>query len=99
MRGSGVVDESVEEDPVVDDVDEVVVDDGAVVPEGGVDTDEPEDRLDELVLSVEDADELDELDELDDELESVGSARATPGIVATAVPTPRATASAPTRPI
>jgi hypothetical protein len=78
----------------VDDVDETVVDDGEVDPDGAVDTDEPEDRFDGLVLSVdEEADELDEL-----ELESVGSARATPGVVATAVPTPRATASAPTRP-
>jgi len=49
----------------------------------------------------EEADEVDELEdaELDDELESDGSASATPGMVAIAVPTPSATANAPTRPI
>jgi hypothetical protein len=88
VRGSGVIDGSVDDDvPVaVDDVDEVVVDDDEVTPDGEVDTDELE------VLSVVD-DEV-----LDVPLESVGSARATPGIVATADPTPRATAKAPTRP-
>jgi hypothetical protein len=57
--------------------------------------------LDGLVLLVdEEADEPDEPegDELDDELEPDGSASATPGMVATAVPTPSATANAPTRP-
>jgi hypothetical protein len=99
VRGSVVVDESVDDEvPVaVDDVDEAVADDGELDPDGTVDVDEPEDTVDEPVFSVDE--ELDELDdELDDPLESVGSARATPGIVATAVPTPRATASAPTRP-
>jgi hypothetical protein len=92
MPGSVVV-----EEPAVD-----VVDDGELVPDGAVDTDEPEERVDVPAVSVdEELDELDEADgeEVDDELESVGSARATPGIVAIAVPTPRATASAPTRPI
>jgi hypothetical protein len=37
-------------------------------------------------------------EELDDEPDSDGSAIATPGMVATAEPTPSATASAPTRP-
>ena len=45
----------------------------------------------------ESADELDEADE-PDELES-GSAHATPGVVATATPTPKATANPPTRPM
>lgn len=54
--------------------------------------DEVEEGLDGLSLSVdEEADEL-------DEVESEGSASATPGIVATADPTPSATANAPTRP-
>jgi hypothetical protein len=39
-----------------------------------------------------------EAEELDDELASDGPASATPGVVATAVPTPSATANAPTRP-
>jgi hypothetical protein len=97
VRGSGVVDVSVvDEVPVVDDdVDETEVDGGEANPDGAVDTDgELGVRPDGLVLSVDE--EVDELD--DDELESVGSARATPGIVATTDPTPRATASAPTRP-
>jgi hypothetical protein len=42
--------------------------------------------------------ELDESDD-EDELESDGSATATHGVVATAVPMPSATASAPTRPM
>lgn len=59
--------------------------------------DEVEEGLDGLSLSVdEEADELD-VSELD-EVESEGSASATPGIVATADPTPSATANAPTRP-
>jgi hypothetical protein len=65
---------------------------------------------DELSASVPDVDaadvadgvfeSVDELDELDapDELESAGFASAIPGVVATAVPTPSATANAPTRP-
>ena len=65
---------------------------------------------DELSVSVDDvgaddelAEGLDELDgpedeELDDGLEPDGSASATAGMVATADPTPSATASAPTRP-
>lgn len=60
--------------------------------------------VDGLVLFVDDEpEEPDEPDEpegeeLDDELELDGSASATPGMVATAVPTPSATANAPTRP-
>jgi hypothetical protein len=57
--------------------------------------------LDGLVLLVdEEADEPAEPEgeELDDEVEPDGSASATPGMVATAVPTPSATANAPTRP-
>jgi hypothetical protein len=57
--------------------------------------------LDGLVLLVdEEADEPAEPEgeELGDELEPDGSASATPGMVATAVPTPSATANAPTRP-
>jgi hypothetical protein len=52
-----------------------------------------------VLLVDEDADDEDELedDELD-ELEPDGSANATPGMVATADPTPSATANAPTRP-
>ena len=87
VRGSGAVDES------ADDELSVSVDD--------VDDDELEDGLDGLSLSVdEEADELDgpEDEELDDGLEPDGSASATAGMVATADPTPSATASAPTRP-
>ena len=43
--------------------------------------------------------ELDESDDDEDELESDGSATAAHGVVATAVPMPSATASAPTRPM
>jgi hypothetical protein len=57
--------------------------------------DEPE--ADEPEADEPEADEP-EADELDDELESDGSASATPGVVATAVPTPSATANAPIRP-
>ena len=88
VRGSGAVDESADDELSVS-VDDVEADD------------ELEEGLDGLSLSVdEEADELDgpEDEELDDELESDGSASATPGMVATADPTPSATASAPTRP-
>ena len=53
-----------------------------------------------FVLSVAEVDEeSDALEEADDAaLESVGSANATAGVVATAQPTPSATANAPTRP-
>jgi len=63
--------------------------------------DELDERLDGLLLFVDEAaDEPDEPEgeEFDDALESDGSASATPGVVATAVPTPSATANAPTRP-
>jgi hypothetical protein len=77
--------------------DESVVDDDAFESDGLVDFDEPVEALDGLPFSAdEDSDEVDELD--DEELESVGSASATPGMLATAVPTPSATANAPTRP-
>lgn len=88
MLASGVADESVDDEPSVS----VVV----VVAEA-----ELGERLDALSLSVdEEADVLDEPDgeELDDEVVSDGSARATPGMVATADPIPSATANAPTRP-
>ncbi len=66
-----------------------------------VDDDELEDGPDGLSLSAdEEPDELDgpEDEDLDDGLEPDGSASATAGMVATADPTPSATASAPTRP-
>ena len=55
-----------------------------------------------VVESDVDVEELDEEDESDDELvdvESVGPAHATPGALATATPTPKATAKPPTRPM
>jgi hypothetical protein len=90
VRGSAVADESAEDElsVFVDVVDDAVVDDAESEPDGEV----------EVPLSVdEEADELEDA-ELDDELESDGSASATPGMVAIAVPTPSATAKAPTRP-
>ncbi len=90
VRGSAVADESAEDElsVFVDVVDDAVVDDAESEPDGEV----------EVPLSVdEEADELEDA-ELDDELESDGSASATPGMVAIAVPTPSATANAPTRP-
>ena len=104
VRGSGVVDD--DELPVAgDDVDEGIVDDGEFAPACEVDADELVKLLDgPLLLVDEEAGEEDELeddeldDEPDDELEPDGSANATPGIVATADPTPSATANAPTRP-
>lgn len=93
VGGSGVADESADDGlPVVVDVVDVEVDAD----------DELEGGLDGLLLSVdEEADAVDvpEDEELVDELESDGSATATPGMVATAEPTPSATANAPTRPI
>ena len=77
-------------------------DDDLSVSVDGVDSDaELEDGLDGLALSADE--EPEDLggpgdDELDDELESDGTASATPGMVATADPTPSATANAPTRP-
>jgi hypothetical protein len=88
VRGSGAVDESADDELSVS-VDDVGADD------------ELAEGLDGLSLSVdEEADELDgpEDEELDDGLEPDGSASATAGMVATADPTPSATASAPTRP-
>lgn len=104
VRGSGVAHESADNElwAVVDDVDEIVVNDGDSEPDGEFDADdELGERLDGPLWPVdEDAVEPGEPEdeELDDEPESDGSARATPGMVATAVPTPSATASAPTRP-
>jgi hypothetical protein len=114
VRGSGVADESADNElcVVVDDVDETVVNDGDFEPDGEVDADfepdgevdaddELDERLDGPLWPVdEEADEPDEPEdeELDDEPGSDGSARATPGMVATADPTPSATTSAPTRP-
>jgi hypothetical protein len=73
------------------------VDDGPV--DGEPDA-ESVDTLDaELDESDDDEDELDESDDDEDELESDGSATAAHGVVATAVPMPSATASAPTRPM
>jgi hypothetical protein len=69
-----------------------------VVVDGEVDADdELEGGPDGLFLSVdEEADEVDESET--DGRESVGSATAIPGMVATAEPTPSAIANAPTRP-
>jgi hypothetical protein len=62
---------------------------------------ELDDVPDELPLSDEEAGGFDDPgdEELDDEPAPDGSANATGGMVATADPTPSATASAPTRPI
>jgi hypothetical protein len=103
VRGSGVADDSANNGLCVfaDDVDETVVNDGDFEPDGEVDADELGERLDGSLWPVdEDADEPGdpEDEELDEEPESDGCARATPGMVATADPTPSATASAPTRP-
>jgi hypothetical protein len=94
VRGSGVDDGSADDGlPVaVDDVVETVVSDGDFEPDGDVDAgDELAEEVDRLVLSVGEEPE-------DEELVSVGAPSATPGVVATAAPTPSATANAPTRP-
>jgi hypothetical protein len=67
---------------------------------GAFSDDVASDSVDDFVLSVAEVDEeSDALEEADDAaLESVGSANATAGVVATAQPTPSATANAPTRP-
>jgi hypothetical protein len=90
VRGSGVADESAD--------NELCVIDGDFEPDGEVDADdELGERLGGPSWAVdEEADEPG--DPEDDEPESDGCARATPGMVATADPTPSATASAPTRP-
>jgi hypothetical protein len=93
VRGSGVADDSAD--------NELCVNDGDFEPDGEVADDELGERLDGSLWPVdEDADEPGdpEDEELDEEPESDGCARATPGMVATADPTPSATASAPTRP-
>ena len=67
------------------------------------DEDDEDEESDESEL--EDEEELDEDEESDDELDELeepvsdGSAQATPGVVATATPTPKATAKPPTRPM
>ena len=100
VGGSGVADDSADDalSASMDDGDEIVVDDGEFEADGEVDADdELEERPDGLSLPVdEEPGELDESE--DDELESDGSASATPGMVATADPTPSATATAPIRP-
>ena len=89
-RGSGVADESAD-----DELPVAVVDD---------EPDEPDEAVAMLgrpLLSVEEEVNVPaepEGEELDDELESNGCASATPGMVATAVSTPSTTAKAPTRP-
>ena len=96
VRGSGVVDGSADDGLAVaiDDVVETVVSDGGFEPDGEVDAgDELAEGVDRLLLSAgEDADALDE------ELVSDGTASATPGVFATAAPTPSAIAKVPTRP-
>ena len=90
VRGSGVADESAD-----DELPVAVVDD---------EPDEPDEAVAMLgrpLLSVEEEVNVPaepEGEELDDELESNGCASATPGMVATAVSTPSTTANAPTRP-
>ena len=88
-----------------------VVDSAASSPDGPDDWEDPsvldddeDDPFDESEL--EDEEVLDEDDEPDDESEdeleesvSDGPAQATPGVVATATPTPKATAKPPTRPM
>jgi len=102
VRGSGVSDGFANGGPPtsLDDVDVAIVD-VTFGSDGVVDPEELAELADALLLSADaDAEELDESDddELDDAPASDGSARATPGIVATADPTPSATANAPTRP-
>ena len=65
------------------------------------DEDGPVDESDDDVEELEEADDEESDVVSDDEFvdaESVGSAQATPGVVATATPTPKATAKPPTRP-
>ncbi len=100
VGGSGVADEPADDElPVaIDVVDETVVKESEFDSDGAVDPDDREVKLEGLLSVDEEADGLDESEELDDELESDGFANATPGMVATADPTPRATANAPIRP-
>ena len=85
-RGSAVEDVEPEGEPV-SAADELVADVGSVDDGLAADSD------DEIEGDDDESD-----DELED-LESVGSANATPGVLATAAPTPRITASTPTRPM
>lgn len=106
VPGSGPADKSADDEPglFLDNVGEAALNDCESESDGELDADE----LDEiaegldgpLLLLDEEPDEPAEPEdeELDDELESDGSAKAVPGMVATADPTPSATASAPTRP-
>jgi hypothetical protein len=70
--------------------------------EAGDEEEEPVDESDDDVEEVEEAADDEESDVVSDDefvdAESVGSAHATPGVVATATPTPKATAKPPTRP-
>ena len=94
VRGSGVADEFC-------DI-ELRVNDGECEPDGEFVADELEEGFDgPFCAADEEPDEPGdpEDEELDEEPESDGCAMATPGIVATADPTPSATASAPTRPM
>jgi hypothetical protein len=77
---------------VVVDVDSAA-DVAGSVDDGSVDVEPDAESVDTLDV------ELDESDDDEDALESDGSATATHGVVATAVPMPSATASAPTRPM
>ena len=87
-----VDDESADEScgSVEDSADDVDVE-SPVEPDVDDSDDEPE---------VDDSDDEPEVDDSDDELDvESGSAHATPGVVATATPTPKATANPPTRPM
>ena len=87
------VDESLTADELVD-ADE----DGDDDPLGDALEVESADELDAAEFELDDEDDDEESDDDVEELES-GSAKATPGMVATAIPIHTATANAPTRPI
>lgn len=94
--GSGSESSPAEESPPIDVEPEVLLDVGPEVdvePEVLLDV-EPEVDVDPEVLPDVEPDESDE-----DADPASGSAHATPGVVATANPTPKATAKPPTRPI
>lgn len=91
LSESPAVSDADAEEELVEDVDDDESDESDADPDGEFFSDDAESDDGEL-----DFDEDDESDD-GDELES--SASATPGHVATAAPTPSATASAPTRPM
>ncbi len=102
VESSDVVDdESADEscDSVEDSADDVDVE-SPVEPDVDAFDDEPEvDDFDDEP-EVDDFDDEPEVDDSDDELDvESGSAHATPGVVAIAIPTPNATANPPTRPM